>query len=156
MRRLGLTPSNGKLLVLFQTGYWLFHPLLKADTNLEQAWKRHAELGYFALTTGLDVRLPGNIKRDDWDHWHTLVLTDEMARVVSCERIFRISVLTPLVMNPTVSKDINNDSRWSSLPIMAVDCALEGNSHSLTTNRERKHASFTSINHLTHVRVTTA
>ena len=48
-----------------------------------QAWKRHAELGYLALSTGLDVRLPGNIKRDEWDHWHTLVLTDVMARVVS-------------------------------------------------------------------------
>ena len=112
-------------------------------------------MGYFALTTGLDVRLPGNIKRDDWDHWHTLVLTDEMARVVSFERISQISVLMPLVMNLTASKDINDDSPWSSLLTMAVYCALERNTHSLT-NRERKYSNFPSNDYLTHVRVTMA
>lgn len=64
-------------------GTWDLNCVRKLVTYDElQAWKRHAELGYLALTTGLDVRLPGDIKRDDWDHWHTLVLTDEMARVV--------------------------------------------------------------------------
>lgn len=48
-----------------------------------QAFKRHAELGYLALSTGLDnVPLPGGIKKEEWDHFHTLVITDEMGRVV--------------------------------------------------------------------------
>lgn len=48
-----------------------------------QAFKRHAELGYFAVTTGLDVPLPGGIPLKEWDNWHTLILTDEIGRIVS-------------------------------------------------------------------------
>lgn len=48
-----------------------------------QAFKRHAELGYLAGVTGLShVSLPGNILVHEWDSWHTLILTDEMSRVV--------------------------------------------------------------------------
>jgi hypothetical protein len=47
-----------------------------------QAFKRHAELGYFAVTTGLDVPLPGGIPLKEWDNWHTLILTDEIGRIV--------------------------------------------------------------------------
>ncbi|KFY69987.1 hypothetical protein V499_09558 [Pseudogymnoascus sp. VKM F-103] len=46
------------------------------------ALKRHAELGFHALHTKLDnVRLPGDILLKDWDNWHTLIITDELARV---------------------------------------------------------------------------
>jgi hypothetical protein len=48
-----------------------------------QAFKRHAELGYLAVTTGLDVPLPGGIPLVEWDNWHTLILTDEIGRIVS-------------------------------------------------------------------------
>lgn len=48
-----------------------------------QAFKRHAELGYLAVTTGLDVPLPGGIPLKEWDNWHTLILTDEIGRIVS-------------------------------------------------------------------------
>ncbi|TVY58154.1 Acyl-CoA dehydrogenase apdG [Lachnellula cervina] len=48
-----------------------------------KAFKRHAELGYLAGVTGLShVSLPGNILVHEWDSWHTLILTDEMSRVV--------------------------------------------------------------------------
>lgn len=39
-------------------------------------------MGFTALTTGLDLPLPGGIARKDWDEWHTLILTDETNRVV--------------------------------------------------------------------------
>ncbi|KFY98526.1 hypothetical protein V500_01626 [Pseudogymnoascus sp. VKM F-4518 (FW-2643)] len=46
------------------------------------AFKRHTELGFHALHTKLDnVRLPGDIPLKDWDNWHTLIITDELARV---------------------------------------------------------------------------
>jgi hypothetical protein len=48
-----------------------------------QAFKRHAELGYLAVVTGLDIPLPGGIPLKEWDSWHTLILTDELSRVVS-------------------------------------------------------------------------
>lgn len=68
------SPRRGNpLLVLFQT-----------HIDNRQVRKRHAELGYFGVCTGLDnVRLPGDIPYKEWDQWHTLILTDEMARVVS-------------------------------------------------------------------------
>lgn len=45
--------------------------------------KRHAELGYTALTTGLeDVRLPAGIPFREWDAWHSQIVTDELCRVV--------------------------------------------------------------------------
>lgn len=35
------------------------------------------------LTTGLnDVRLPGDIPYDEWNSWHTLIVSDELSRVV--------------------------------------------------------------------------
>ncbi|TVY71245.1 Acyl-CoA dehydrogenase apdG [Lachnellula suecica] len=47
-----------------------------------KAFKRHAEMGYLALSTGLkNVTLPGNIPFEEWDSWHTLILTDEISRV---------------------------------------------------------------------------
>lgn len=48
-----------------------------------QAFKRHAELGYLAVGLGLDVPLPGGISVKEWDHFHSLVLNDELCRVVS-------------------------------------------------------------------------
>src|ERR1700730_15607305 len=50
----------------------------------DKAFRRHAQLGHLALSTGLDVPLPGGIPRSEWDEWHTLILTDELGRVVSC------------------------------------------------------------------------
>ncbi|EPE31947.1 Acyl-CoA dehydrogenase NM [Glarea lozoyensis ATCC 20868] len=48
----------------------------------DEVFKRHAQLGYLAGVTGLEnVRLPGDIKAQDWDSWHTLILTDEISRV---------------------------------------------------------------------------
>ncbi|KAH8802696.1 acyl-CoA dehydrogenase/oxidase [Xylogone sp. PMI_703] len=48
----------------------------------DTVFKRHAELGYLALATGLDnVPLPGGIPAKEWDNWHTLILTDELSRV---------------------------------------------------------------------------
>lgn len=48
-----------------------------------QAFKRHAELGYLALSTDLsNVTLPGNIPYPEWDSWHSLIITDELSRVV--------------------------------------------------------------------------
>jgi hypothetical protein len=48
-----------------------------------QAFKRHAELGYLAVGLGLDVPLPGGISLKEWDQFHSLVLNDELCRVVS-------------------------------------------------------------------------
>ncbi|RDL31528.1 putative acyl-CoA dehydrogenase [Venustampulla echinocandica] len=46
------------------------------------AFKRHAELGYLALSTGLsNVPLPGGIPFEEWDSWHTLIVSDELTRV---------------------------------------------------------------------------
>ena len=60
-------------------------PLGSLTNKLYQAFKRHAELGYLALSTGLpNAILPGNIPAAEWDSWHTLIVTDELARVVSC------------------------------------------------------------------------
>ena len=48
-----------------------------------QAFKRHAELGYLALSTGLSgVTLPGGIPYEEWDCCHSLIVTDELNRVV--------------------------------------------------------------------------
>lgn len=48
----------------------------------DSAFRRHAELGYLALTTGLpNVRLPGDIPADEWDSWHSLITNDELSRV---------------------------------------------------------------------------
>jgi hypothetical protein len=48
-----------------------------------QAFKRHCELGYVGLSTGLpNIRMPGDIPFEEWDSWHSLVLTDELSRVV--------------------------------------------------------------------------
>jgi hypothetical protein len=48
-----------------------------------QAFKRHCELGYVGLSTGLsNIRMPGDIPYEEWDSWHSLVLTDELSRVV--------------------------------------------------------------------------
>ena len=48
-----------------------------------QVFKRHAELGYLAVGLGLDVPLPGGIPLKEWDQFHTLVLIDELCRIVS-------------------------------------------------------------------------
>ncbi|KAF4634677.1 hypothetical protein G7Y89_g3418 [Cudoniella acicularis] len=46
-----------------------------------EVFKRHAE-GYLALSTGLrNLALPGGILFDEWDSWHTLIITDEQSRV---------------------------------------------------------------------------
>ncbi|RQM06618.1 hypothetical protein DH86_00001250, partial [Scytalidium sp. 3C] len=48
----------------------------------DEVFKRHAELGYLAVTTGLDnIPWPGGIPAKEWDNWHTLILTDEINRV---------------------------------------------------------------------------
>jgi hypothetical protein len=40
-------------------------------------------MGYLAGVTGIsNVTLPGNIPPNEWDSWHTLILTDEISRVV--------------------------------------------------------------------------
>ncbi|RDW64231.1 hypothetical protein BP5796_10733 [Coleophoma crateriformis] len=45
-------------------------------------FKRHADLGYLALSTDLEnVPLPCGIPRKEWDEWHTLILTDELSRI---------------------------------------------------------------------------
>lgn len=31
------------------------------------------------------MKLPGDIKFEEWDSWHTLIVTDELSRVVSTE-----------------------------------------------------------------------
>ncbi|KAH6671949.1 acyl-CoA dehydrogenase/oxidase [Halenospora varia] len=47
-----------------------------------KVFKRHAEMGYLALSTGLkNVPLPGGIPFEEWDSWHTLIVTDEQSRV---------------------------------------------------------------------------
>lgn len=52
-------------------------------SNMIQAFKRHCELGYVGLSTGLpNIRMPGDIPYEEWDSWHSLVLTDELSRVV--------------------------------------------------------------------------
>lgn len=39
-------------------------------------------MGYLALSTELpDAKLPGGIKPEEWDSWHTLIVTDELSRV---------------------------------------------------------------------------
>ncbi|KIN07861.1 hypothetical protein OIDMADRAFT_174767 [Oidiodendron maius Zn] len=44
--------------------------------------KRHAELGYQALATGLsNVRLPADIPFEEWDTWHSQIVNDEMCRI---------------------------------------------------------------------------
>ena len=74
---------NGNQLGLSRTRHVTF-PRIKIPSNkLYQAFKRHAELGYLALSTGLsNITLPGNIPSEEWDSWHTLILTDELSRVV--------------------------------------------------------------------------
>lgn len=58
-------------------------PSRKHTDKFSQAFKRHAELGYLALSTDLsNVTLPGNIPYAEWDSWHSLILTDELSRVV--------------------------------------------------------------------------
>lgn len=45
--------------------------------------KRHAELGYLALVTGLKgVRLPGDVPVEEWDTWHSQIVNDELNRLV--------------------------------------------------------------------------
>jgi hypothetical protein len=35
------------------------------------------------LITGLkNIRLPGDIPYEEWDSWHSLIVTDELSRVV--------------------------------------------------------------------------
>ena len=35
------------------------------------------------LITGLkNIRFPGDISYDEWDSWHSLIVTDELSRVV--------------------------------------------------------------------------
>ncbi|PQE21707.1 acyl- dehydrogenase protein [Rutstroemia sp. NJR-2017a BVV2] len=49
---------------------------------ITRAFKRHAELGYLALGAGIaNFPLPGGIPFAEWDSWHTLIVTDELARV---------------------------------------------------------------------------
>jgi len=38
------------------------------------------------MVTGLkDIRLPGDIPYEEWDSWHTLIVADELSRVVCCD-----------------------------------------------------------------------
>jgi hypothetical protein len=59
-------------------------PWFGAGTNERvQALKRHAELGYLALVTGLKgVRLPGDVPVEEWDTWHSQIVNDELSRIV--------------------------------------------------------------------------
>lgn len=37
------------------------------------------------LITGLkNIRFPGDISYEEWDSWHSLIVTDELSRVVGC------------------------------------------------------------------------
>ena len=46
-------------------------------------------MGYLGLATGLqNIRLPGDIPYVDWDSWHTLIITDELSRVVRPKPLF--------------------------------------------------------------------
>ncbi|KAL3420367.1 acyl-dehydrogenase [Phlyctema vagabunda] len=48
----------------------------------DAVFKRHAELGYLALSTDLEgVVLPGNVSREKWDEWHNVIVTDELSRI---------------------------------------------------------------------------
>lgn len=50
-----------------------------------KAFKRHVELGYVGLATGLSsILIPGDIPFEEWDSWHTLIVNDELYRVVRC------------------------------------------------------------------------
>lgn len=38
------------------------------------------------LITGLkDIRLPGDIPHEEWDSWRSLIVTDELSRVVGSD-----------------------------------------------------------------------
>lgn len=55
------------------------------------------------LTTGLkNIRLPGDIPYEEWDSWHTLIVTDELSRVVCCD---------PFLMDMTDGKGVH----WCSV-----------------------------------------
>ncbi|TAQ89486.1 hypothetical protein B7494_g2168 [Chlorociboria aeruginascens] len=49
----------------------------------DSASKRHAEFGYLATNTELsNVPLPGGIPFEEWGSWHSLILMDEISRLV--------------------------------------------------------------------------
>lgn len=51
--------------------------------TVSQAFKRHVEMGIVGMVTGLpNIRTPGDIPYEEWDSWHTLVLNDELSRIV--------------------------------------------------------------------------
>jgi hypothetical protein len=58
------------------------------STNLLQVLRRHSDLGYTAALLNPaairnylgPIKLPGGIAADEWDGFHDLVVTDEMAR----------------------------------------------------------------------------
>jgi hypothetical protein len=40
------------------------------------------------LTTGLkNIQLPGDIPYDEWNSWHTLIVSDELSRVVCFDAV---------------------------------------------------------------------
>jgi len=53
------------------------------SVNNLQAWKRHVEMGYVGMVTGLpNIKSPGDVHIDEWDSWHSLIVNDELSRVV--------------------------------------------------------------------------
>lgn len=48
-------------------------------------------MGYVGLVTGLsNVRIPGDIPFEEWDSWHTLIVNDELSRVVCLDPLERL------------------------------------------------------------------
>lgn len=70
---------------------WAFWHL----ANAMQAWQRHVEMGYVGMVTGLpNIKTPGDIPMDQWDSWHSLIMNDELSRVVRTPRLFISDSLT--------------------------------------------------------------
>ncbi|KAH7386485.1 acyl-CoA dehydrogenase/oxidase [Cadophora sp. MPI-SDFR-AT-0126] len=48
----------------------------------DSAWKRHVEMGYVGMVTGLpSIKSPGDVPIEEWDSWHSLIVNDELSRV---------------------------------------------------------------------------
>ncbi|PVH78484.1 acyl-CoA dehydrogenase NM domain-like protein [Cadophora sp. DSE1049] len=48
----------------------------------DAAWRRHVEMGYVGMVTGLpNIKSPGDIPIEEWDSWHSLIVNDELSRV---------------------------------------------------------------------------
>lgn len=88
-------PLNGKQLERYRRRHVIFHFTTFSLADGVQAWKRHVEMGYVGMVTGLpNLKTPGDVPLDQWDSWHSLIVNDELSRVVQTPDLLNFEVLT--------------------------------------------------------------